>query len=385
MDEAHLYVGLMSGTSADGIDAALVEVRDEEGAELKLKAFSTTTYPVDLRSEILEVADVRYSTIERLCRLNVILGEWFAKATLDLIQMSGAKATDIQAIGSHGQTVHHLPGAADAFEMPSRSTLQIGDPAVIAERTGIRVVSDFRSRDIAAGGEGAPLVPLVDYLLFRSETEGRVLLNIGGIANVTILPPRSGPEDVVAFDTGPGNVIIDGLVSRLTDGQERFDEGGQIASSGEVQREILQRWLGHSYFEQPPPRSTGREMFGDAYVDRLLAEHSGVAADDLIATATAFTAQSVVEGIRCFAPDFDRLTEIFVSGGGSANDTLLRELASRSHPLKVSISSDLGIDPDAKEALAFAVLAHRTIRGLSGNLPRATGASGPRVLGLITG
>jgi anhydro-N-acetylmuramic acid kinase len=384
MSDGVLYVGLMSGTSGDGVDAALVRLRDPDGANFEVMAFTTTVYSGDLRNEILAVADARTGSVDRVCRLDAVLGEWFARAAVDVINQAGLSPGDVCAIGSHGQTVHHLPDVCDMFEVRTRSTLQIGNAGVIAERTGIQTVSDFRSRDVAVGGQGAPLVPLIDYLLFKSDTIGRVLLNIGGIANVTVLPAGCGPGEVMAFDTGPGNVIIDGLVSRLFLGGDAYDEGGTIAASGSVNNEMLESLMRHPYFEQTPPRSTGREMFGGDYIDDLVTRYGGLVPKDIIATATAFTAQSIVESLRCYAPGYDTLGEMYVSGGGGENGTLMNEIGVRSAPMQVSLSNELGLDSDAKEAVAFAILAHRTLNGLPGNLPSATGADRSVVLGQIT-
>ena len=379
-----IYVGLMSGTSADGIDAALVRIRDQEGALFDLIGFETVTFPEALRREILEVADRQTGTVDRVCRLDAVLGEWFAKATNKLLAASGVSPEAVVAIGSHGQTLHHLPEEPESFGVGARGTLQVGNPSVIAERTGICTVSDFRTRDIAVGGQGAPLVPLLDYLVFRSETEGRVLLNIGGISNVTVLPPGCGPDDLVAFDTGPGNVIVDLLTMRHTDGRHRFDEDGGIAGKATVRQDILKSWLSNPYFEQAPPKSTGREVFGTDFVDDILQTFTDVPVPDLIATATAFTALSIADGLRCYAPDFDRIRELLVSGGGSQNPVMMREIQAQLPGINVGITDDLGISAEAKEAIAFAVLAHRSLNKLPGNLPAATGASKAVVLGQVT-
>ena len=384
MNKSSLCVGLMSGTSADGIDAALVKFGDREGTDFEVLAFETTPYPADLRQEILHVSDALTGTVDRVCRLDAVLGEWFARAAKGVISSAGIGHQDVAAIGSHGQTVHHLPEVDDRFEIPTRASLQIGNPSVISERTGIVTVSDFRSRDLAAGGQGAPLIPIVDYLLFRSETIGRVLLNIGGIANVTVLPARCGPDDVMAFDTGPGNVIIDGLVSKLIPGGIVFDEGGEIAASGNVDSELLSEWMNHPFLELAPPKSTGREMVGGDFVNTIVMKNPSVAAPDLLATATAYTAQAIVKSLGCFAPDVEQLQELFVSGGGGQNRTLMRELAERMPSIRISVTDELGLAADSKEAVAFALLAHRTLNGLPGNIPSATGASRSVVLGQIT-
>ncbi|MBS10238.1 MAG: anhydro-N-acetylmuramic acid kinase [Gemmatimonadetes bacterium] len=379
-----LYVGLMSGTSADGIDAALVSIENESGSEFELVAFETTAYPNDLKQEILSSCDARTGTVDLIARLDAVLGQWFANAALSVIASADIDIKTVRAIGSHGQTVHHLPDAGEWFGVPARSTLQIGNASVIAEQTGIQTVSDFRSRDVAVGGQGAPLVPLIDYLVFADPEKHRALLNVGGIANVTVLPVGGGLDSVTAFDTGPGNVIIDGLVHRMTDGAEGFDQDGRIALGARIHEEVLRKWLSHPYFELQPPRSTGREVFGGAYVDALIERHADVPLPDLIATATAFTAEAVAESLRAYTPDFDRLDELHVSGGGSLNPFLMSQLQERLGQIQVGSTDDLGLSAEAKEAVAFAILAHRTLNGLPGNVPSATGASHPVVLGQIT-
>ena len=384
MSHNALYIGLMSGTSADGIDAALVSIRNESGSEFDLVAFETTAYPNDLKQEILSACDARTGKVDLVARLDAVLGHWFANAALSVIALADVEVSAVRAIGSHGQTVHHLPGVGEHFGVPARSTLQIGNGSVIAERTEIQTVSDFRSRDVAAGGQGAPLVPLIDYLVFADPEKHRALLNIGGIANITVLPAGGGLDTVTAFDTGPGNVIIDGLVHRMTNGAEGFDQDGCIASGARIHEDVLRTWLSHSYFELPPPRSTGREVFGGRYVDALIERHADISLPDLIATATAFTAEAVAESLRAYTPHFERLDELHVSGGGSLNPFLMAQLKERLGQVLVGATDDLGLSAEAKEAVAFAILAHRTLNGLPGNVPSATGASHPVVLGQIT-
>ncbi len=259
------------------------------------------------------------------------------------------------------------------------NTLQIGEAAVIAERTGIPVVSDFRERDIAAGGQGAPLVPFVDYLLFRHKKRGRVALNIGGIANFTYLPAGAKPEDVIAFDTGPGNMVMDALVTELTEGKQTFDRGGKIAAKGRVNHGLLDRLLADQYYSRQPPKSAGREQYGREFIAEL--KNSGLALPDLISTATALTAATIAMGIRQFAAGAE---EMIVSGGGVHNRQLMGNLQALLPGLRFSTTGEHGIDGDAKEAVAFAVLAHRTWHGKTGNLPSATGARHAVVLGTIT-
>ena len=381
---SRLVIGLMSGTSADGIDAALVDISGSgEGTRARLEKFVFAPYPDDLRREVLAAGEGQSITTARLCRLNVVLGEWFARAALRVCEAAGVPIDRVRAVGSHGQTVHHLPDSVEAFGVTTRSTLQLGDPAVIAERTGVTTVSDFRSRDLAAGGQGAPLVPLVDYLLFRSDAAGRIMLNIGGIANLTVLPAGCGPGDVVAFDTGPGNMLIDALVGHLSSGAASYDEDGRMAAAGNVDRQLLKGLMAHPYLAIPPPKSTGREMFGESALAKLLATRGALSDADLVRTATVFTSECIADAVRRFVTPHWDIDELVVSGGGAENPILLEALRESLGELPVARLETLGVPSEAKEALAFAVLANETLHGRPGNVPGATGADGPRVLGLV--
>lgn len=371
-------VGLMSGTSLDGIDAVLVEIGG--GDEWRVEAFETFPYEPDRRAAIHDA--ILRGAPATLARLHADLGEWLAEATLSLCRSAGADPADVDAIGSHGQTVwHHPPDRA-----ASRGyTLQLGDPATIAERTGIRVVSDFRSRDMAAGGEGAPLVPWVDRLLFATDRV-RVLQNIGGMANATRVPPRGSDEPVVAFDTGPGNAIIDATVELATDGALHYDANGEWALRGTVDVGLMDELMADPYFRRPPPKSTGRERFGRDYVARLVAARMPGDRDawaGVVATLTAVVARSIAEAVKRWAdPGADG--EVVVTGGGAENPVLMQWLGAELAPVPVHHGSVLGIDPAAKEAIAFAVLAWAHLTGRPGSLPEVTGAAGPRVLGSVT-
>jgi anhydro-N-acetylmuramic acid kinase len=291
--------------------------------------------------------------------LNFLLGELYAKAILAMRQ-------PVELIGLHGQTIFHEGGS---------NTLQIGEAAVVAERTGIDVISNFREADIAAGGQGAPLVPFVDYLLFRHARKNRVALNIGGIANITVIPKGGKATEVVAFDTGPGNMVIDALVAHMTGGKQRFDRNGRIARSAKIHDGLVMLFSEHPYLKRWPPKTCGREQFGTEFVSDLLG--TGLSLPDLIATATEFTAYAIVYQIfRTIEPD-----EVIVSGGGVHNGWLMQRLKSAFPENSVKTSAEFGIDPDAKEAIAFAVLAYESARGRPGNLPSATGARHPVVLG----
>jgi anhydro-N-acetylmuramic acid kinase len=310
-----------------------------------------------------------------LCRLNFAVGEAFAQAALLVISKAGLNPTEVDLIGSHGQTVRHLPKGSPP------STLQIGEPALIAQRTGIPTIADFRTADMALGGQGAPLVPLVDFLLFGHGLRGRVMLNIGGIANATILPAGGEAGQVRAFDLGPGNALIDGAASHFSGGREHYDRDGQTAAAGRVDQAVLDELMGHEFLQLPPPKSTGREQFGAAFLEALLARHHLIPADWL-ATLAAFTARSIAAGLERFA--HTAVDEVWVSGGGAHNLYLMELLRTALPGTKVDKLDGLGISVDAKEAVAFAVLANETLMGRPGNLPSATGAQRPAVLGKIS-
>ncbi len=365
----------MSGTSIDGIDVAIVDLWFEDGGlKYELRGFITVPISVSLRQEILEICEGR-GDIKLLCRLNFLLGDLFADAVIFAIDAAGIDVSEVDLIGSHGQTVCHFP-----YDNPP-STLQIGESSVIAQRTGIVTVSDFRPADMAMGGQGAPLVPLADHLLFADSKRGRMLLNIGGIANVTILPSGGNPRDICAFDTGPGNMLIDAAVEYVSSGSELFDENGTRASNGEVNEELLKSLLSHRYFCRRPPKSTGREEFGKKFFDKVIAD-SDCEKDSIVTTFTELSAQSIASALDFFSAE--SIDEIWVAGGGIHNSYLMGRLRQLISSVPVRSLAELGLDPDAREAVSFAVLANQTIFGKVGNVPEATGASGPVVLGKIT-
>ena len=377
-------IGLMSGTSADGVDAALVDI--QAGAErpvLRLLAFETFPYPPGLRARILGVASGG-STAE-VCHLNAYLGELFAAAADGIARTAGVPLSAVDLIGSHGQTIHHLPAPKADGAHSVRSTLQIGEPAVIAERTGVTTVADFRPRDMAAGGEGAPLTPLVHHLLFAHPRCGRVILNLGGIANVTVLPAGEDAGTVTGFDTGPANVLLDEFVRTTGLADCGYDAGGRLAAAGKPVPEILEDLLQHPFILRAPPKSTGRETFNPKFVaafrDRLA--RSGTSAVDGLATLAAFTVQAVSRNLRAFVFPSAAVQEVVVMGGGAENATIMRGLADALPECEVLPAEALGVPGRAVEAVAFAALAYLTARGRSGNLPRVTGARGLRVLGCI--
>ena len=352
--------GVMSGTSLDGIDVAIVEIA---GRRVSTIGFQATPYSADVRRAILGVSNTATTTSE-ISRLNFLLGELYGRAVLRACRRHGP----VELIGCHGQTIYHEGGS---------STLQIGEAAVIAERTGIPVVSDFRTRDIAAGGQGAPLVPYVDYLLFGHSRRTRIALNIGGIANIAVIPAGATPDQVVAFDTGPGNMVIDALAREYTRGKESFDRAGRIAARGRVNRPLLDRLLADSYYCRRPPKSAGREQYGVEFVARL--KRTGLSLRDLIATAAVLTAATIAIAAAPF-----NAAELIVSGGGAHNPQIMSHLAAFLPDVALATSADYGIDIDAKEAIAFAVLAYQTWRRKASNLPSATGARRPVILGKLT-
>ena len=373
--DSHRVIGLMTGTSADAIDAVLVRLAGR-GLEARheIMAYEETPLPDALRREVLEIAGSDAVSLERVMELDAALGEAYAGAALALLGRAKIAGGDVDAIGSHGQTVRHRP------RHPGRAlTLQLGSAATLAERTGITVVSDFRQRDAAAGGEGAPLVPIADWWLFRSPDEARALLNLGGMANVTHLPRGAALDDVFAFDTGPGNAVLDGLVGDATGGLARHDDGGMMAAAGSPHEGLLRELLADPFFETPPPRSTGREHFGQGYAFRLrdMGDDLGLSLEDLLATAVELTAASVAEAIRRWLAPRGGVEAVYVSGGGVRNSTLMIALRRRLEGVRVDRLDVLGVAAEAKEALAFALLAHLTLSGVPGNVPGATGAARP--------
>lgn len=369
-----LAVGIMSGTSLDGVSAALVGITDAAPRlDVRLAAFHQDPYSATERGQIVDA--IARGSARDLALLHVALGERFAAAALQLLATARVAPRAVSFIASHGQTVWHEPG---------RATLQLGDPGVIAERLGIRVVSDFRARDVAAGGQGAPLVPLADVMLFGHPERGRLLLNLGGMANVTWVPRRGQQEGALAFDTGPGVAIVDAVVRRL-DPDAPYDQDGERARRGRPQRKALDALLGDAFFTQPPPKSTGRERFGQAFADAVLerVRAGGGSDNDAVATATALTVESVARAIEQWTPA-PPVADLVISGGGARNPVLVEMLAGRVQPRTIARFDDLFFNGDAKEAVAFAFLGHQTVAGRAGNLPAATGARGPRVLGHVT-
>ena len=378
-------IGLMSGTSVDGIDAAVVEITGH-GLEttVNLIAFETFPFPPDVPRRILALCQPDTSRVDDICEMNFYIGHLFSEAVKHTLQKNGMFARDIDLIGSHGQTIHHFPPFTEPqgkIKIPS--TLQIGEPAVIAHETGIPTIADFRVADMAAGGQGAPLVSYPDYLLFRDTTKTVGLLNIGGIANLTVLPANGSFDSVSAADTGPGNMCVDAVVSEITDGKERYDEAGRRAAHGTPHQPLIDEWLKHSFFYLPPPKTTGREMFGHTFSLECLraCREYDLSDNDAIATLTGLTVQTVALYISQFVSEQNPIDRLYVSGGGVHNRTLMQRLSEVLVNTVVEPVDTSGISADAKEAIAFAILANESLHGQAGNLPSATGASMRKVLG----
>ena len=437
-----LALGLMSGTSMDGIDAALVRIDGPpEKPSVQLVEFLTLPYPWWMQQRLLEVAAGEETTAQEINQLHTMLGAAFGEAAVRVCKRGGILPARVSVVGSHGQTIHHFGGSpsrvtrtfvrlfkklqpkleralrksekassggeeliafVDAKDMralaealrrgkpisdlwsPARPcTLQIGEPSLIAERMRAPVVADFRTADMAAGGQGAPLVPMVDYLLLRDDREGRVALNIGGIANITVIPADARPEEVFGFDTGPGNMVIDALVRHFTRGKKAYDAGGGLAARGRVIEPLLAELLHLPFFRQRPPKSGGREQFGAEYVRRHFLRRRGAPPQDLLRTATELTARTVAQALERHVFSCVKVHRLIVSGGGAHNRLLVSRLGELLPNLSVDLSDKYGLPVDAKEAIAFAVLADRTLHGLPGNLPSVTGARRAVVLGKL--
>ena len=382
-----LVLGMMSGTSADGIDVSLARISGvPPNLNAKLLAHTSSTFPSALREEILRVAEQQPITAGALSQLNFRLGELFANAVLAACREFRISPKKIALIGSHGQTIFHQGEPVNFLGQPTASTLQIGEPAIIAAHTGITTVGDFRPADMALGGQGAPLVPYADYLLYRHEKLGRISLNLGGIANITVIPAAAKPSQILAFDTGPANMLIDALVSHFTRGRLRFDKNAQLASQGRSIPALLDDLMRDPYLKLAPPKSTGREYYGHAYLKKILAlgRRHRAKPNDLIRAATIFTALSVVDALNRFVLRKTKIHQLIVSGGGAHNPLILAQLSAALPGMEILPSGRLGIPEDAKESFAFALLAYETFHRRPANLPSATGARGPAILGKIS-
>lgn len=390
----HRVIGLMSGTSVDAIDAALVEIDGPPPASrVSLRAFGSFPFPPDIRRRIFQLFDPSRGRVDAICNLDFLMGEVFAEAAIQLMRDAKVGDGEVDLIGTAGQTLWHDPepitldAGVDWIRRPivTRSTFAIGQSAVVAERTGVITVGDLRVRDVAAGGHGAPLVAYADWVLLRHERLGRCVQNIGGIGNVTYLPPGCALGDVIAFDTGPGNMVIDALAEIISGGAESFDRDGKMAARGRVQPRILAEWLDDPYFAKEPPKTTGREQFGVQFARRAIraAQAGGVSLDDLIATATELTAQSIADAYRRFVLPRGPIDEIIVGGGGALNPFLMGRIAALLPGVALLRHEDVGIDSKAKEAIAIAVIARDSVAGHPTNVPGATGGS-PAILGKIS-
>ncbi len=375
-------VGLMSGTSADGIDAALVNIVRRGGRpNITPIAFASLPYPRTLQQRVVDLS--LHGQVAEICHMNMYLGELFAKAALKVIRAAKCQPSDIHAIGSHGQTIHHLPkGTREPGTGLVRSTLQIGEPAVIAERTGITTVANFRPRDMAAGGEGAPLVPYAHAIAFSHARRGRLVVNIGGISNVTYLPAGGGVVDVRAFDTGPGNMVLDAIIRGATKGQRAYDAGGRWASRGTVNRALLTELMAHPFLTRRPPKSTGREEFGAPFVRTLLdrQKRARLSMEDLLATCAAWTAEAIGSSRRWVHGKID---DVIVGGGGVSNRAIMASLRTVFAPAPVLTFDECGWSSKAFEATAFALLAHDLLHGQCTNVPQVTGARRSVLLGSV--
>jgi anhydro-N-acetylmuramic acid kinase len=367
MRDSSLFIGVMTGTSCDGIDIAIVRFSEKP----ELLYFMEHPMPEKLHEPMLRLASPGMNEIDAMGELDRALGETIAKAILESIENAGLRAQDIAAIGNHGQTIRHRPRAQHPF------TLQIGSAASIAEKTGITTISDFRSRDMAAGGQGAPLAPFAHRQLFALENHNTAIVNIGGIANVSWLGVNG---DVIGFDTGPGNMVMDGLMLALSDGRHGYDQQGELAATGNICDPLLDVLMGHPFLHRSPPKSTGREEFGEKVVDQIL-EWPDLCDADRMATASAYTVQSIISGMEYFP---EKVTQWYVCGGGSRNSHLMQQLKEQLSPAQVNNTEAAGIPPQAVEAVSFAILARQTLMGETNTLPEVTGASHAVCGGQIT-
>ena len=387
-ERPRLALGLMSGTSVDGIDVALVRIAasiTDNAAHARLEKFVTAPYPSAVRAEVLRIAEGARVSPGEISQLNFRLGRAFGEAALRACRKFRVNPRRLSVIGSHGQTIFHQGAPSRFLGENISSTLQIGEPAVIAAITGVTTVGDFRPADMAVGGQGAPLVPFGDYLLYRDSRRGRAVLNIGGIANVTIIPKAASPHSVIAFDTGPGNMVVDALVHHFTKGRRSFDAEAQMASRGHLLPALVNSLLAEKYLRQALPKSAGREQYGKTYVENILAwgRRHRARPEDLVRTATIVTALSIADALHRWVLPRTSLSQLIVSGGGARNPLILAQLSAALGGIEVVTTQALGLPGDAKEAFIFALLADETLHGRPSNLPTATGARRPALLGKI--
>jgi len=379
-------MGIMSGTSADGIDVALARISGAPPAlAAKFEGRHHVRFPAPVREAILRLANGAPTTTAEISQLNFLVGEEFARAAIAACKKWRVPLRQISLIGSHGQTIFHQGVAVGFLGRRVASTLQIGEPSIIARRTGVATIGDFRPADMAAGGQGAPLVPFVDYLLYRHARIGRVALNIGGIANLTVVPAGARPDQLFAFDIGPGNMVIDAIVESATRGRAHYDRDARLAIRGKLLRALLSTLLREPYLRKRPPKTAGREQFGRAYAEKILAwgKRHRASTEDLVRTATVFTSLSIADALRRFVLPRARVDELIVAGGGARNPLLMAQLAAALPEIEIVPASEFGIPAEAKEAFAFAVLAYEAYHGRANNLPSATGARHPAVMGKL--
>jgi anhydro-N-acetylmuramic acid kinase len=391
----HTVIGIMSGTSLDGVDAAMVQIHTTEAGDIEkveLKDFEYIPYSTELKEKLILLCSVEQAKLDALVIANYGVSEWYVAAVERLLKSTGVERSDVDVISMHGQTVWHAPEEV-LFPVPDgeravKATLQIGETAVVRERTGIPVIGNLRARDMAAGGEGAPLAPYLDLIVFRSPNVGRIVQNIGGIGNATVIPAGANTEDCYAFDTGPGNMVMDTLVREETGGDMQYDTGGHIAAKGRVDQDLVETFYKNdAYYEKFPPKSTGREVYGSAFAERFRNEgrERGLSFEDIVASATALTAMTIVQSYKQFVFPIHGIEDVIVAGGGAHNKTLLT-MIQKTLPddCNLHTSEKFGIPDDAREAIAFAVLGHQSLMGMPSNLPAVTGAKHPVILGQIT-
>ena len=383
----YLAIGLMSGTSHDGVSAAVVRLDERAHPRAEALAFRTFPYTPRFRTRLLDLSSMKDVGAPAVSSINFELGKIFGNAAINIARVAKVPLSRISFIGSHGHTVFHLPPRT-ATRGQTPSTMQIGESSVIAAMTGLPVVADFRPMDIALGGEGAPLAPLAHLWLFGDRKHGRIIQNIGGIGNATYLKPGATLNDstLIAFDTGPGGMLIDALVAKLSSGHLKMDRDGKIAGRGRASEQLLAELMRHPYFRRRPPKSTGREEFGSHYLEEIErhASSAGVAGDDLVATVTALTARSIADAVRRFVMPLGPVDQLIATGGGARNPMLLQMIRSYLPEVEVLTARAIGIDGDALEAVAFAILGYQMVRGRQGNIPSVTGARAPAILGKLT-
>ncbi|MFA1821977.1 anhydro-N-acetylmuramic acid kinase [Virgibacillus oceani] len=383
---AKLGIGLMSGTSLDGIDAVLCKINGTGfDTEIEILDSYNISYSEDEKQKIMDLCDERTARVDEITSMNFYLGEKFSQAVVKLMEKSNYAMSDVDFISSHGQTIYHLPDeGVESFSL--KSTLQIGDISVISERTGLPVVGDFRTADMAAGGQGAPLVSFFDYVFFNSQKKARALQNIGGIGNVTYLGVQADKKPF-SFDTGPGNMVIDEVVYRLSSKEKTYDQNGEWAAAGEVNDDFVAELMRHEYFSRKPPKTTGREVFGKAYVDQVMAlsDQSNLRKNDLVASITAWTAKTIAQTYQDFIINSGlRLDEVVISGGGSHNKTLLKFLQNYLPDQDVTTIDEFGISGDMKEAAAFVVLGYHFLKGETNTIESATNADNKVIMGKLS-